>query len=536
MPAKVIVTVLKGQDRGKAFEFSGERSFTIGREKGCAVHLSEKTVSRNHCGMKIVPPDITFYDAGSLNGTWLNGKEIVKGRGALSREEAAKLEHKTFSLHNGDVLGIGSDVELKFAVLTPDYCADCLGEIEDDGEYLNSEGAKICAQCYEKKKVDPFATVKSDLQADQGDATVPAKPAQGGPVCTICGALLTDIKPGQARICDKCKKPDDVLDRIIRKEKEEYSGKIPPVIDLKSYRQVKELGRGGMGVVYLMENIQTGHKAALKYMLPGESVDETARKIFLRETDVGSRLDHPHVIKQYGSGSIGDSFYILMEFCAGSSVDKAMQKIGALLGQPDFLAPLPERIAVDITLQVLDGLVYTHGQTVIHRDIKPFNFFIANEFHPEKYIARGPGRGVIQFNEGAYVNDVSAHPVVKVADFGLAKAYDSGSFSRTGDFKGTLSFSPRQQIRDSKYAEKEVDVWAAAASLYFMLTGRTPKPIRNRLTMFEDLLRGQATPILQVHPGINPALAKIIDEALADNPVIKIKDAGELKERIEKTL
>lgn len=520
MPGKVIVEVIKGGDEGKTFEFSGQRSFVIGREKGCAIQLSERTVSRCHCGMEIKPPKITFYDAGSKNGTYINGELAAEGRGDMSPEEAAKREHKTLSLKNGDILGIGSDVELAFTVIEPEYCAGCLGEIEEGGNHVNRAGERICAACFEaQKKIDEFATLAD--KAHEGNA----RKKQAGPVCSICGAPLGDIKPGQARICGKCQKPDDIIDRIIEQEEQKPAKEIAPV-DIRNYRQVKKLGEGGMGVVFLVEEADTGKKAALKYMRPSESVDEHARKLFLREADVGRRLDHPHVIKQFDSGSIGDSFYILMEYCRGGSVDRVMEKTGTI----------PEAMAVDITLQVLDGLIYTHSLGIIHRDIKPFNFFIANDFKPESFYKPDSGSGKMAFHAGSYLGaDSSRRPVVKVADFGLAKAFDSAVLSRTGETKGTLSFAPRQQIIDSKHVANEVDTWAAAASLYYILSGRTPKPVRNRLTMFDDLLNNPAIPIRAVNPFVSEKLAKVIDKALGDNPIV-IQEAADLKAAIQEVL
>ncbi|MDR1635860.1 MAG: protein kinase [Treponema sp.] len=520
MPGKVIVKVAKGEDKGKSFEFSGQRSFVIGREKGCAIQLSERTVSRCHCGMEINPPKITFYDAGSKNGTYINGELVCEGRGDMSPEEAAKREHKTLSLRNGDTLGIGVDVELSFTVIEPEYCAGCLGEIEEGGNHVNKAGERICAACFEaQKKIDEFATIENKPRKKE------AAQKQAGPVCTICGAPLGEIKPGQARICDKCKKPDDILDRIIEREEQRSAKETPAAVDIQNYRQIKKLGEGGMGVVYLVEEADTGKKAALKYMQPSESVDEHARMLFLRETEIGKRLDHPHVIKQYDSGSIGDSFYILMEYCRGGSVDGVMEKVG----------PLPEAMAVDITLQVLDGLAYTHSLGIIHRDIKPFNFFIANDFKPESFYKPDPGSGKKVFNAGAYLGGGSSRPVVKVADFGLAKAFDSAVLTKTGEAKGTLSFAPRQQIMDSKHVANEVDTWAVAASLYFMLTGRTPKPVRNRLTMFDDLLN-PAVPIRKVNSFISQKLATVIDKALVDSPTILIQEAADLHAALQAVL
>ena len=112
---------------------------------------------------------------------------------------------------------------------------------------------------------------------------------------------------------------------------------------------------------------------------------------------------------------------------------------------------LPADEVVRIGRQALAGLAYAHGRGVVHRDLKPHNLFLTEA---------GPARQV------------------KVGDFGLAKAFDAAGLSgltRTGRAAGTPSFVPRQQVIDFKNAKPEVDVWALAATLYALLTGRPPR-------------------------------------------------------------
>jgi serine/threonine protein kinase len=183
---------------------------------------------------------------------------------------------------------------------------------------------------------------------------------------------------------------------------------------------------------------------------------------------------------------------------------------------------LPLDFATEIMLQVLDGLTYTHGARVdvklksgmidtvngvVHRDFKPGNIFLS---------------------------DNSKHPTAKVADFGLAKAFETAGLTgqtRTGELAGTPVFMPRQQIINYRYAKPDVDVWAAAASYYYMLTGAFPKDLSGK-DVFAAALSGSAVPIRKRNAAIPRRLAAVIDEALVDKPAIPVKSAAELKRLI----
>ncbi len=146
---------------------------------------------------------------------------------------------------------------------------------------------------------------------------------------------------------------------------------------------------------------------------------------------------------------------------------------------------------------------------VVHRDLKPHNLFLAKS---------------------------SSGRVAKVADFGLAKGFDSAGLSgqtRTGACAGTLAFMPRQQIVNFKYAKPEVDVWAMAASLYFMITGAVPRDFPDGEDPCDVILRTSAVPIRKRNAKIQAKLAKVIDDALIDKPAINVKTAAELRRSLE---
>ncbi|MCL2152796.1 MAG: serine/threonine-protein kinase [Oscillospiraceae bacterium] len=284
------------------------------------------------------------------------------------------------------------------------------------------------------------------------------------------------------------------------------------VQDLAGFQKVESIGKGGMGEVWLVSD-QSGKQYALKLMLPHMATDDSNCQMFRREAQLLTQLDHPNVVKAYSIGSIGNVYYILMEFCSGGSVDNIMRINNGKLSL---------EIATDIILQALDGLIYTHGTTIdakdetgesmtvrgiVHRDFKPANILLS---------------------------DSTNKPKAKVADFGLAKAFEIAGLTghtRTGVFGGTPVFAPRQQIIDYRYAKPAVDVWAAAASYYYMLTGCFPKDFNGK-DAIADALLNSAVPIQERNASIPARLAEVIDKALLEKPTIGFQTATELKAEI----
>ena len=184
--------------------------------------------------------------------------------------------------------------------------------------------------------------------------------------------------------------------------------------------------------------------------------------------------------------------------------------------------------AVEITLQALDGLEYAHhaevpqvrlddgtfgrGEGLVHRDLKPHNLFLS-----------GSGRSRRAL----------------IGDFGLAKAFDLAGLSGltcTGVMAGTPKFMPRPQIREFKYAKPDVDVWAMAATLYFMLTGQFTRDFPPKKEPFNIILSTDAVPIHKRDSSIPPKFAEVIDAALIDQPSIPFKSAADFKRALENAL
>lgn len=506
MQSKVVIKITRGQGFGKSYEYSEHETLFIGRADDCGIVLRDDTVSRYHCMMEIQPPLAYFHDFGSLNGAYLNDKLVAEGRAltGLSIEDARKQEPVIFPVKDGDRLGLSTKTELEISVIQPP-------------QETMMEGA-----------------------AQTRNEEHPSAAQASADTCIICGAPLD----GDTRICGKCRDNSQaVLEHILR----EAAGGKADFADLSGYRRIQQLGKGGMGAVWLVEEEKTGKKAAMKVILPDMAGNESSRALFLREAMLGQQLAHENIIRQYDCGSDGDTYFILQEVCMGGSVDNFIERIDE--------RKLPVEIATDITLQVLAGLAYAHTAPitvvvdgrpesftgVVHRDVKPANFFIAEAFPAEKFFDIDGGTGKLifrSFRAAEYRADASSRPKIRVADFGLAKAFEAAGLTNFSgkEAKGTPVFMPRQQITMCKYAMPDVDVWAAAASYYYMLTGHFPKPVRSPRTAWQDVLRNSAVPVREHEPSLDKKLAELIDKALVDNPSIGFESAVGLKKAIEEAL
>lgn len=288
--------------------------------------------------------------------------------------------------------------------------------------------------------------------------------------------------------------------------------------EIAGHTTLKLLGKGGCGAVYLARHNGTGEKVALKVMLPERTDSRRHIDWFLREVENTKALKHPNVVRLLDSGYWDGTFFCLLEYCDGGTLLDLMRARGGRV-------PVGE--AVPILLQVLEGLEYAHsaeipnvrqadgsfvkGRGLVHRDLKPANIFLAF---------------------------AGKSPTAKIGDYGLAKAFDSAGLSGqtvSGTTAGTPAFMPRQQVINFKYAKPEVDVWAAAATLYYILTGTPPRDFTGT-DRWLAVLQTEPVPVRFRDASIPQPLAEVIDFALADKPEIHFKSAAEFKQALERVL
>ncbi len=412
-------------------------------------------------------------------------------------------------LEDGDRLRVGDSV-LEVRIEKPMFCCECGRGIEGPAQEdcARIGGTYICPACKQKSVAAKRQSAKP--------------PAPRRPETIRCRKCRRDVsREVRARrqgdyLCTSCRAdPQELIRNLIERAR----GGNADLVAIRGYRVISELGRGGMGIVYLASDEKSEEEIALKVMLARIAVNERAKKQFLREVEISKVLKHRNIVQLRDSGCSEGTFFFTQEYCEGGSVDKLMKRRGGTL---------PVEEAGKIILDVLDGLEYAHnaalpqvelkdGSTgsargVVHRDLSPQNILLAGSAESR---------------------------VAKLGDFGLAKAFDLAGLSgqtRTGMVAGKPVFMPRQQVIRYKYAKPDVDVWAAAACLYHMLTGQYPRDFRRGKDPWQTVLRTSAVPIRKRNPRIPKRLAEVIDHALIDDPEIHFKTAADLKRALEGAL
>lgn len=550
MAGKITLEFTKGELEGKKFVYADKERIYIGRQDDCAIVVPEGTVSRYHCMLEITPPNVKLQDFGSLNGTYLNGKMIGRRARDKSWEEAKDEQHDVFELHDGDTLGLGKRCELKCYIEAIDVCAECGAPlpkgikqgftVPDDDERAimryNGEGERICESCYRKaegeRERNEAKQTDTERMALEFKNLLVGAPEAKARKCAVCGNSFMPESPDQ-NLCPTCtKNQSKEFDNILAvigigmKQADEAAKKPDDAADapvIEGYDMAELLGKGGMGEVWKVRERSTGKYYALKTMLPEAAVDPHSKKIFLREARIGEVLRHKNVVRTYRSGYAGGVFYILMDLCEGGTAFDLMGQHGG---------KLPMTLATWIILQALSGLDYVHNVD-LDVEIKKGVFGGTKEVNAKGAVHR-------DFKpENIFLSDKSDKPVAMVADFGMAKAFDTAGLSnvsKTDMIAGTALLMPRQQAMCSKYAKPEVDVWSAAGTYYNMLTGHLPKDFPKGKNIFQVIVEDDAIPIREREPSIPARLAEVIDRALVEEPELYYKTAAELRRDIVEAL
>lgn len=266
------------------------------------------------------------------------------------------------------------------------------------------------------------------------------------------------------------------------------------------YRVLGPLGQGGMGAVYLAEDLVLGRRCALKENMPDPNASPQVlaqmRQQFQAEARVLARLDHPNLPKVYDYFSAWGNEYIVMEYVDGENLASILNRQGG---------PLPEQVVLVWAYQLLDALAYLHSQypnPMIHRDIKPAN--------------------VILTPNGA----------IKLVDFGLVKLLDPSSpMTATGmRGMGTPQYAPPEQFTAAGHTDARSDLFSLGAMLYHLLTGVAPVDAYQRLA-FPNLL----SPPNQINPTISPSTNVAILRAIELQPDRRYQVAAEMRAALSVT-
>ena len=287
----------------------------------------------------------------------------------------------------------------------------------------------------------------------------------------------------------------------------------PELANHTDYEIVRELGVGGMGVVYLAHNRLMARHEVLKVI--GQHIVEQPGVLdrFLREIRAVARLRHPNVVSAYSAFRCGTSLVFAMEYVEGLDLRRMVKAKG----------PMPIGHACYFVHQAALGLQHAHEEGMVHRDIKPANLMLSH--HKNR-------------------------PVIKVLDFGLSKAVSEQNASEltigipslpmdfgehltcTGAMLGTPDFIAPEQIVDSQRADIRADIYSLGCTLYYLLSGHPPYPDRN----LRDLLKAHgsldARPLVEVRAEVPAELSMLVARMMAREPAGRFQEPAEVAEAL----
>ncbi|MFQ5767935.1 MAG: protein kinase, partial [Acidobacteriota bacterium] len=261
---------------------------------------------------------------------------------------------------------------------------------------------------------------------------------------------------------------------------------------LGEFQLEREIGRGGMGIVYAAVQESLGRRVALKILPAGAALDERLRIRFLKESRAVARLQHPGIIPVFASGHEEGVLFFAMELVAGGSLADRIRD-----------APLPPREAVQVAAQAARALHHAHREGLVHRDVKPEN------------ILMGPGLRA------------------RIGDFGLVHETRAGSETLSCYVLGTPAYAAPEQVRGEP-VEARCDIYALGAVLYAMLAGRPPYRGEIPAVVVSRLLEGPPPALGSLRPGLPEGLTAICEKAMSRRREDRHPTAAALAEDLER--
>jgi cytochrome c peroxidase len=342
-----------------------------------------------------------------------------------------------------------------------------------------------CAKCHHSGRLDQKDSVSQAAQ----------------PTCAQCGARVDTISAASRDEITQCvagsqqTAPPSIRalasGDTINWEKEIPGPKIP------GYKVLREIGRGGMGVVYKACELKLNRIVALKMMLSGSfnSAEQLAR--FRTETQAVAQLQHPNIVQIHGVGEVDGTPYCAFEFLDGGSLaTKAARN------------PQPSREAAQLVETLARAIHLAHQRDIVHRDLKPDNILL------------------------------TANGTPKISDFGLAKRLDSESGqTQTGSILGTPSYmAPEQAAGYTKHVGPPADIWSLGAILYFLLTGKPPFQGATMVETLEQVRNKEPVAPSRTRPKLPRDLETICLKCLEKDPRSRYASAEALADDLHRFL
>jgi tetratricopeptide (TPR) repeat protein len=278
----------------------------------------------------------------------------------------------------------------------------------------------------------------------------------------------------------------------------------PGTSRLGEFRLVREIGRGGMGIVYEAEETTTGRRVALKVLREQAALGGRPLARFQIEAQVAALLDHPHIVPILAVGCDEGVYYHALRLVEGASL---AELLGELRSRSQARrAALSPRQAAWLALHVAQALEHAHAMGILHRDIKPANLLLEGDGH------------------------------VWVTDFGLAHLQGVSDLTLSGDMPGTLRYMSPEQAAGQKILDPRTDVYSLGATLYEVLTTVPAFDAADRQALLRQIAAGNPPPPTRLAPEVPRALEAIVLKAMAVDPDLRYPSAGALADDLARFL
>ena len=300
--------------------------------------------------------------------------------------------------------------------------------------------------------------------------------------CSRCHRAVTlgerAPKPWEAFLCDGCKKGHAAFD--------------PTIVD--GYRLIGKVRDELTGPLYEAIHLERGRRTLVRFFAPPQgTVDARVLETFLREARIAARLSHPNIVETLEAGERGGLYYIVEEWIEGGDLDERMKDLGGTLGPDDIL---------HVGARVAAALDHAFAQGIVHRNVRPSSIF------------------------------VRVDGVVKLGDFGLAKAFGGSSspsgITKAGEWKGRANYLPPEQLISESMVDQRSDVYALGATLYHMLTGKPPYDAPTAMRVVRRIGEADLTSIMDLAPGTPKALRALIERCMEREPPKRFQNPREL--------
>lgn len=449
--------IIEGQAAGYSKVVTKPERLLVGRDASCDLCIPDPLLSRQHCLLEFNVNELKLTDLGSRNGTFVNGQKIQEIR--INTNDKIRVGKHIMEIIPAEAVA-GEEAPVTAATLA---CAQCGQRIPPadlkEMRAIRHGGKCYCAKCV-SQGIELSAIPRKDYKtAAMKKATIAMQINE--PFSAVAPLPGGNVSPAGPVAIKGAAGP--------RAQKR-----------IGQYEVIDTLGEGGMGVVYKARHTFLETVVAIKVIKEEMAMHADIVKRFLQEAKLGISLDHPNIIRIQDAGEHESVYFISMEYFESQDAHSIVKKTGPM--------PCPE--VLRIALQMTDALDYAHKRGVIHRDVKPSNILINK-----------------------------AHSFAKLADFGLAKAWQTAGanhLTASGQTLGTIQYISPEQLEDSRNVSPQADIFSLGASIYFTLAGVPPfgeDPIGK---VIQNILHHEPPPLKNVPSAFETVIHKSLAKKTSD--------------------